>query len=246
RTGSRYEGGRTMNGSAAALKEELDRLLRQAAAVSVARDRAEGTLVGIPHYSVIEARAHELGRELSRRIQARPAPPRGPPRRRLAPGLVYATVRKERKKGWVVSIRRSIVLGDEPTVEALLKASVCSRTINTSFVERRHGTDRGQNARKSRRSYRFSKDWEVHVAMSDFTGYRSNFCWPVRTLRTKAEDGRWQQRTPAMAAGLAIMVGPWRNGSTSRPFSANRTLPNILDSSILRESTASFQGPTPL
>jgi hypothetical protein len=35
--------------------------------------------------------------------------------------LVYATVRKERKKGRVVSIRRSIVLGDEPTVEALLK-----------------------------------------------------------------------------------------------------------------------------
>jgi hypothetical protein len=90
-------------------------------------------------------------------------------------------------------------------VEALLKASVCSRTINTSFVER-HGTDRGQNSRKSRRSYRFSKDWEVHVVMSYFTAYRSNFCWPVRTLRTKSEDGRWQQRTPAMAAGLADHV----------------------------------------
>jgi len=118
---------------------------------------------------------------------SRPGRPRVRPRRRLAPGLVYATVRKERKKGRVVSIRRSIVLGDEPTVEALLKASVCSRTINTSFVERRHGTDRGQNARKSRRSYRFSKDGEVHVAMSYFTAYRSNFCWPVRT---EAEDGR--------------------------------------------------------
>ena len=107
---------------------------------------------------------------------SRPGRPRVRPRRRLAPGLVYATVRKERKKGRVVSIRRSIVLGDEPTVEALLKASVCSRTIKTSFVERRHGTDRGQNARKSRRSYRFSKDGEVHVAMSYFTAYRSNFC----------------------------------------------------------------------
>jgi hypothetical protein len=31
------------------------------------------------------------------------------------------------------------------------KASVCSRTINMSFVERRHGTVRGQNARRSRR-----------------------------------------------------------------------------------------------
>jgi hypothetical protein len=30
--------------------------------------------------------------------------------------------------------------------------SARSRTINTSFVERQHATDRGQNARKSRRT----------------------------------------------------------------------------------------------
>ena len=54
-----------MDGSAAALKERLDQLLREAAEVSVALDRAEGTVVGIPHYSVIEARAHELGQPLS-------------------------------------------------------------------------------------------------------------------------------------------------------------------------------------
>ena len=105
-----------------------------------------------------------------------------------------------------MSIRRSIVLGDKPTVEALLKASVCSRTINTSFVERWQGADRGQNARKSRRSYRFSKDWEVHEPMSYFTAYRSNFCWPVRTLRVREAEGPWQARTPAMAAGLSDHV----------------------------------------
>jgi hypothetical protein len=142
--------------------------------------------------------------------------------------LVYATVRKERKKGRVVSIRRSIVLGDEPTVEALLKASVCSRTINTSFVERRHETDRGQNARKLRRTYRFSKDWNVHVAMIYFTASQSNFCWPGRTLPTKAEVGRWLQRTPAMAAGFADHVWTLMDGSASRPFSEDRTLPNTL------------------
>ena len=60
-----------MDGTAATLKEELDRLLHQAAEVSVALDRADGTIVGIPHYSVIEARAHELGQQLSRLIQAR-------------------------------------------------------------------------------------------------------------------------------------------------------------------------------
>jgi hypothetical protein len=59
-----------MDGTTCALKEKLDQLLREAAEVSVALDRAEGAIVGVPHYSVIESRAHELGKELSRRVQA--------------------------------------------------------------------------------------------------------------------------------------------------------------------------------
>ena len=122
------------------------------------------------------------------------------------PGLRYATVRKEREKGRVVAVHRQVVLGRPEDVERVLKASVCSRTINTSFVERQHATDRGRNARKSRRTYRFSKDWRVHESMTYFTMYRYNFCWPVRTLRERGRDGRWQKRTPAMAAGLADHV----------------------------------------
>lgn len=52
-----------------ALKEKLERLVKEAAAVSVELDRADGTIVGVPHYSVIELRAHELGQQLSREIQ---------------------------------------------------------------------------------------------------------------------------------------------------------------------------------
>ena len=79
---------------------------------------------------------------------SRPGRPRVRPRRRLAPGLVYATVRKERKKGRVVSIRRSIVLGDEPTVEALLKASYAAgRSIPRSWSD---GT--GQTGARTRGS----------------------------------------------------------------------------------------------
>ena len=59
-----------MDGTTTKLKEKLDQLLREAAEVSVALDRVEGTIVGVPHYSVIEGRAHELGQQLSRRIQA--------------------------------------------------------------------------------------------------------------------------------------------------------------------------------
>jgi len=36
--------------------------------------------------------------------------------------------------------------------------------------------------------------------------YSYNFCWAVRTLRTKDKEGRWQNRSPAMAAGLADHV----------------------------------------
>jgi hypothetical protein len=60
-----------MDGATATLKEKLEQLLREAAEVSVALDRADGTIVGVPHYSVIEARAHELGQQLSCQIQAR-------------------------------------------------------------------------------------------------------------------------------------------------------------------------------
>lgn len=141
-----------------------------------------------------------------------PSAPAGPgrrpllPQRRPDPGLTYATVHKEREKDRVVAIHRNVVLGSQQAADQALKASVCSRTINTSFVERQHATDRGQNARKARRTYRFSKDWRVHEAMTYFTLYRYNFCWVVRTLRIKDEDGRWQRRTPAMAAGLANHV----------------------------------------
>jgi len=53
------------------LKEKVDRLLKETAEASVELDRTDGTISGVPHYSVIEARAHELGRELSLRIQQR-------------------------------------------------------------------------------------------------------------------------------------------------------------------------------
>jgi len=125
------------------------------------------------------------------------------PGRRPDPGLTYATVRKEREKGRVAAVHRTVVLGSREAVDRALKASACSRTIDTSFVERQHATDRHRNARKARKTYKFSKDWRAHEAMTYFTMYSYNFCWAVRTLRARGEDGRWERRTPAMAAGLA-------------------------------------------
>ena len=54
-----------------ALRERLDRLLHEAAKIEVELSRADGTIKGVPHYSLIEGRAHELGKKLSREVQRR-------------------------------------------------------------------------------------------------------------------------------------------------------------------------------
>lgn len=134
---------------------------------------------------------------------------RGRPRApyKVAPeGLTYAVVEKTREKGRVVSIATRVVFGTMAAVLAALGMSSASRAINTSFVERRNGTDRHRNARKARKTYRFSKDWRHHEAVTYLTMYVYNFCWPVRTLRIEDEQGRRQKRSPAMAAGLADHV----------------------------------------
>jgi hypothetical protein len=53
------------------LQKKFTDLLTEAAEVSVALDRANSTIQGVPHYSVIELRAHDLGQQLSREIQQR-------------------------------------------------------------------------------------------------------------------------------------------------------------------------------
>ncbi len=120
--------------------------------------------------------------------------------------LCYATVRKIRKGGRVIEVFKTLVFGTLSLLVMFLSLSTVSFTINTSFVERHNATDRGQNARKIRKTLKFSKNWDVHNAVTFFVAYSYNFCWPVRTLRVRNEFGRWKARTPAMSAGLAQHV----------------------------------------
>ncbi len=53
------------------LKTRLEQLLCEAAEVEVELSRADGPIKGVPHYSVIEGRAHALGKQLSREVQQR-------------------------------------------------------------------------------------------------------------------------------------------------------------------------------
>lgn len=131
---------------------------------------------------------------------------RGRPRApyKVAPaGLIYAVVEKTREKGRVVKIATRVVFGTMAAVMMALGMSKVSRAINTAFVEREDATDRHRNARKARKTYRFSKDWRYHEAVTYLTLDAYSFCWPVRTLAAQEDRGHRQPRSPAMAAGLA-------------------------------------------
>jgi hypothetical protein len=132
--------------------------------------------------------------------------------------LTYATVHKTREDNRVVNVEAQVVYGSAEAVQAALDRSSVSDSVNTAYVERHHGTDRHRNARKVRKTYCFSKDWAVHEALTYFTMYSYNFCWPVRTLRQKVGRRRYRQRTPAMAAGLADHVWPLREWLTYPTF----------------------------
>jgi hypothetical protein len=178
--------------------------------VTEVRDRTGGredVLLTSDEYSTYETAIDRVyGVPEEPRPPGTPGRPPVEPRRRAPADLKYATVHKEREKGRVVAILTAVLLGTWQAVAGALERSTASRAINTSFLERHHLTDRHHNARKSRKTYRFSKDWRMHEAMTYFTKYSYNFCWPVRTLRERTESGQWRKRTPAMAAGLADHV----------------------------------------
>jgi hypothetical protein len=123
--------------------------------------------------------------------------------------VTYATAHKHKEGGRVVAVSERLVLGSEERLEETLEGSERSQTVNTSFVERYHGTQRQFNARKKRKAYTFSKEVSFHEAAAWLVVLWYNFGWCVRTLREKAQEepSRYHRRTPAMAAGPADH--PW-------------------------------------
>jgi hypothetical protein len=159
--------------------------------------------------ALLEAYGQEVATTPAGRPDRKMAPEKVPP-----PGLNYATVEKKREKGRVVEIITRVVFGTMAAVQAALARSTVSQSVNTSFLERENATDRHRNARKVRKTYTFSKDWRVHEAMTYFTVYSYNFCWAVRTLDERDDQGRIRRRTPAMAASLADHVWTMREWIT--------------------------------
>jgi hypothetical protein len=173
------------------------------------RERTGGRLMNLmtsdeyPVYKTAIFEAYAVAQEQPR--TGRRGRPRKP-KKILPKKLKYATIHKERENGRVVKVTTRVVFGTMAAVLAALAASLVSKVVNTAFVERHNGSDRNRNRRKVRKTCCFSKDWQVHEAMTYFTMYSYNFCWPVRTLRNEVGLRRYEPRTPAMVAGLTNHV----------------------------------------
>jgi IS1 family transposase len=181
------------------------------------KERTGGRLMNLltsdeyPAYKTAIFEAYSAEKEVPR--TGRPGRPRKPVKV-LPKGLKYATVHKERENGRVVKVTTRVVFGTMAAVLIALARSLVSKVVNTAFIERHNGSDRNRNRRKVRKTCCFSKDWEVHEAMTYFTMYSYNFCWPVRTLRVEVGEDEYQQRTPAMAAGLTDHIWTIREWAT--------------------------------
>ena len=137
--------------------------------------------------------------------------PRKQPRRLVDPQLRYAHVDKRRQGGRVVEVRRRIVCGNADDMAVIIQADGCGSEVNTAYVERHNLTRRQSVGRLVRMALSFSKNVHVLQRHIDVDDTIYNFVKPHRALRRRVRGGKpqgrkWQQRTPAMAAGLTDHV----------------------------------------
>jgi hypothetical protein len=169
---------------------------------------------------------------------------RGRPRLVAIPGLLLGQVIKHHSGRRLVSVTRRVVLGTVQAIAAVLAATGTGTGINTAYIERLNATFRAVVCPLVRRGRASVRGAEVLTGWMYLVGCAYNLCWEHDSLRTPAapgERGKWQQRTPAMAAGLTdhrwtmremlsypIRLPPWvapkRRGRPPKRFSAPKAV----------------------
>ena len=135
---------------------------------------------------------------------------RGRPRLVLAAGFLLGQVVKQYAKRRVVSVKQRVVHGTAEAMTAGLAATGTGHGIHTAYSERLNATFRSALAPLVRRGRAIAHKVDTLTAGMDLVGCAYNFCWPHDSLRLLAPAGtgrKWQERTPAMAAGLTDH--PW-------------------------------------
>jgi IS1 family transposase/transposase-like protein len=138
--------------------------------------------------------------------------PQPQPRWMPVPGLLYAQVVKRYRRRRIVEVTHRVIFGAAQSIESILAQR--GWKINTSFVERLNLDVRQHVAAIGRRVNTLSKhEAGLRQQLMLFQGYH-NFVLPHASLRVPLPDvpegtasvKRWQQRTPAMAAGVTNHV----------------------------------------
>ena len=138
---------------------------------------------------------------------------RGRPRLVVEPGLLIGQVIKRYARRRVVQVARRVVRGTATALALALKATRGGTVINTAYIERINATFRSALAPLARRGRAIAHTEAVLTAGMYLVGCAYNFCWYHDSLRLAAPQNasrKWEERTPAMAAGLTDH--PWTRG----------------------------------
>jgi hypothetical protein len=109
---------------------------------------------------------------------------------------------KQKENGRVVGVLQRMVQGSIERAKTL--GLLVSEPLNTAFIERLNGTFRARLSSLVRRSRALARQIGTLSAGMYLVGTVYNFCTYHKSLRLEQPEGRrkWQQRTPAMAAGI--------------------------------------------
>ncbi len=131
----------------------------------------------------------------------------GRPRLVLPETVLLAHVVKSHQGRRLVDVTRRVVFGTAEAVADAITATRGGTQINTSYIERLNATVRAALAPLTRRGRRLAHGGALLSSGMWLVGTAYNFCWPHTSLRLRACGRRkWQERTPAMAAGLTDHV----------------------------------------
>lgn len=130
---------------------------------------------------------------------------RGGQPKRLPKGFLLGQVIKSAVRCRVVDVAHRAVVGSLEQIEQRLQATGGGQVLNTAFVERLNATFRSRLAPLLRRGRCLARKETTLYAGMYLVGTVYNFCCfhdSLRLLNPGPADRKWQERTPAMAAGL--------------------------------------------
>jgi hypothetical protein len=131
------------------------------------------------------------------------------------PGLAYAQVVKRRIKRRLVHVSHKVAYGSKESVRDRIRHTI-GNVINTSFVERMNLTLRHHVPALARRTIQIAKTAFGLEQQISLIGANYNFRLPHSSLhlplpmpipaKGNGSPKLWEQRTPAMAAGITDHV----------------------------------------